>query len=311
MAALIFIDTNILLDFYRVDSGDAALSLLKYFDGNYQRIITTSEVEMEFKKNRQHIILKQISSIKINKSELIKIPSFLRDSRLEKSVKATQAKLNKESGSLIERSLKILKNPSLYDPVYRALQKLFHARKSCHLTRDKKVRFEIREDAKKRFMLGYPPRKDSDTSIVDAINWEWIIHCAKNCSDSIVIVSRDKDYGEHYQNESILNDWLLDEFKDRVGRRRSILLTKRLTEAFKLASISVSQDEERSEEELLEKRYYESNFKNFLINESHVSFRKFWDTTEAKNYITRIMKLDDEKYLNLETNLPDSDDSDN
>lgn len=301
MAALIFIDTNILLDFYRVDSGDAALSLLKYFDGNYQRMITTSEVEMEFKKNRQHIILDQVNSIKINKSELIKIPSFLRDSRLEKSVKVTQAKLNKQSGSLIERSLKILKNPSLYDPVYKALQKLFHARKSCHLTRDKEIRFEIRELAKKRFILGYPPRKDSDTSMVDAINWEWIIHCAKDSTDDIVIVSRDRDYGEHYQKESLLNDWLLEEFKDRVSPRRSILLTKRLTEAFKLASISVSQDEERSEEELLEKRNYESNLKTHWINESILNLNEFRaigklkSYIELKNYITKSIKSDTEE----------------
>lgn len=255
MSYLVFVDTNILLDFYRVDSGDATISLLRYFDGNYSKIITTSEVEMEFKKNRQRVILSSITSIKINKSELISIPAFLRESKLNKSVEITQKKLNVQSASLVDRATKILKYPSRYDPIYKALQRLFKSRGACHLTREKKIRYDIRDLAKKRFMLGYPPRKGSDLSVVDAINWEWIIHCAKNCSDDIVIVSRDTDYGEHYKSDSILNDWLLQEFKERISHRRSIILTRSLSEALKLAAISVSEEEEKSEEKLLEARY--------------------------------------------------------
>lgn len=116
----------------------------------------------------------------------------------------------------------------------------------------------MRKLARKRFTLGYPPRKKTELSIIDAINWEWIIYCANNCSDDIVIVSRDKDFGEHYQNESMLNDWLVQEFKERVSRRRSITLTTRLSEAFRLASIQVSQEEEESEEVLLKRLYLDA-----------------------------------------------------
>ena len=57
MSVLVFIDTNIYLDFYRVRGTDATLSILKHFDENHDRIITTSEVEMEYKKNRQRVTL--------------------------------------------------------------------------------------------------------------------------------------------------------------------------------------------------------------------------------------------------------------
>jgi predicted nucleic acid-binding protein len=51
MAALIFIDTNIYLDFYRYRGGsDTSFSILKHFDENHDRIIITSEIEMEYKK---------------------------------------------------------------------------------------------------------------------------------------------------------------------------------------------------------------------------------------------------------------------
>ena len=41
----------------------------------------------------------------------------------------------------------------------------------------------------------YRHRKKNDTSIGDAINWEWIVHCAENSNAAIHIVSRDSDYG--------------------------------------------------------------------------------------------------------------------
>src|SRR5580765_7471463 len=43
-----------------------------------------------------------------------------------------------------------------------------------------------------------PPRKPNDTSMGDAINWEWIVECAKTLNGSVIIVSRDRDYGVTY-----------------------------------------------------------------------------------------------------------------
>jgi hypothetical protein len=141
----------------------------------------------------------------------------------------------------------------------RSFRDFFKAKKGCHLTRDKKVRFEIRELAEKRFMLGYPPKKPRDNTMVDAINWEWIIYCAQNCPDDVVIISRDTDYGEHHKNRSFLNDWLYQEFKERVSRKRTIVFTRRLAEGFKLAGISVSEEEERVEEKFLSDYMHLSN----------------------------------------------------
>lgn len=258
MSALVFIDTNILLDFYEVDSGDATLPLLKHIQKNHDKLITTSEVEMEFKKNRQRIILKSLNSLKLNKAELISIPAFLRGTKLNLGIKDTQEKLKAQSAALTERAIKILKYPKIHDPVYRTLESLFRDTQFCHLSRDKKLRYDIRRLARKRFSLGYPPRKDSDISLIDSINWEWIIHCAYDSKRDIVIVSRDKDYGEHYGKESILNDWLQQEFKERVSRKRKISLTTRLSEAFKLASITVSEKEEQSELELIQSKYIDN-----------------------------------------------------
>lgn len=110
------------------------------------------------------------------------------------------------------------------------------------------MRFSIRELAKKRFDLGYPPRKEKDTSYGDAINWEWIIYCAQNYANDIIIVSRDSDYGVGYINEHILNDWLNQEFKQRVSRRRKIILTDKLHSAFSYLSITVTKEMKKEED---------------------------------------------------------------
>ena len=58
MASIVFIDTNIWLDFYRVRTRERALSILEHIrPDTHGRFITTAQVEMEFKKNRQRVIL--------------------------------------------------------------------------------------------------------------------------------------------------------------------------------------------------------------------------------------------------------------
>jgi len=280
MSILIFIDTNIYLDFYRVRGTDATLSLLKHFDANRDRIITTSEVEMEYKKNRQRVILESLGNLKQPDFSNLTVPAFFRESKRNKSIIGTQKSLSEQIHKLKDRTAKLLDSPGRNDQVYMALQRLFKVKGRCHLTRTEKVRFKIRELAQKRFILGYPPRKPSDTSIVDAINWEWIVYCAQNCSSDIVIVSRDSDYGVRYGNKSILNDWLLLEFKERVSHKRSILLTAYLTEAFKLASISVSSEEEKSEEVLLKE------IQNFRIKLQHLNLGDLELVLDKLNNIT-------------------------
>ena len=250
MSSMLFIDTNIYLDFYRY-SNDLSLSLLKRVDNNRDIVITTAEVEMEYKKNRQKVILEALGSIRPQSSTQLNIPSFLKESKY----KGTSVRLTKEWNELANRTVsrteKLLESPGRYDPVYRILERLFKEKGACHLTRGKRMRLEIREKAQKRFILGYPPRKANDTSIGDSINWEWIVHCAKESQSDIVVISRDTDYGQHRKEKSFINDWLLQEFKERVGRARSIKLTTRLSEGFRLAGITIPEEEDQAEQKLI------------------------------------------------------------
>ena len=114
------------------------------------------------------------------------------------------------------------------------------------------MRHTIRRLALKRFALGYPPRKPNDTSLGDAINWEWIIHCAKQNANNVVIVTRDEDYGRYFQHDFILNDWLSREFKQRVSRKRTITLTNKLSKGLQAAGIRTTKAERASEDTFLQ-----------------------------------------------------------
>ncbi|MFN3843551.1 MAG: PIN-like domain-containing protein [Rehaibacterium terrae] len=60
---LLFVDTNIWLDFYRARN-DAGLALLKHAEAVADSIIVTYQLESEFKKNRQAAILEGMQELK-------------------------------------------------------------------------------------------------------------------------------------------------------------------------------------------------------------------------------------------------------
>jgi PIN domain-containing protein len=251
MDTLIFIDTNILLDFYRYPQGSAVLSILAHIDGNHDKIITGNQVEMEFKKNRQKVILESIGSLKGPKWETFKIPVIMSEAQPAQIITRSRVQIEKQSQKLQKRIETVLRDPAQHDVVYQTSQRLFRNSSSLNLTRDNRTRFSIRRLAWKRFILGYPPRKADDTSIGDSINWEWVIYCAKKENKNAVIVSRDSDYGSKHGNEPIINDWLLQEFRDRVSRKKKIILTNRLTQGFELAKVSVKPKEAADENRLI------------------------------------------------------------
>lgn len=245
---LLFVDTNIWLDFYRTRS-DAGLTLLNHLEQVSDSLIVTYQLEMEFKKNRQIAVLEGMQELKPPTN--ISRPALFSDA---KAVKALQTSL-KAAGDRV-KTLKakmkaVLEDPSSNDPVYKVCQRVFHAETPLVLTRENKIRHTIRRRAFRRFMHGCPPRKRNDTSMGDSFNWEWMIECAKNESAELVIVSRDADYGVLFEDKAYINDHLKQEFGERVSRRRKILLYTKLSEALKHFKIPVTPQEAKEEESII------------------------------------------------------------
>jgi anion-transporting ArsA/GET3 family ATPase len=214
-------------------------------------IISTSQVEMEYKKNRQTAILESIGEVKKINNVNLSVPAIISDAKAVEMIKKSKKDIDDQQKKLKERIEKILTNPGINDPVYKILQKIFSHKSPINLNRENKQRFTIRRLALKRFMLGYPPRKSNDNSIGDSVNWEWIIKCAETSKKHIIIVTRDTDYGSIHENESFLNDWLKQEFRQRISQQRKLVLTDKLSKAFKLVEIPVTKEMIEEEENVI------------------------------------------------------------
>jgi predicted nucleic acid-binding protein len=253
---LVFVDTNIFLDFYRL-GGDSAKRALVNLEQHSGSLILTDQVWMEFLKNRQKVILQTIKDI--NKPSDQTMPALLNDVQAAKQFTKYQKLGVAHHKKLIQKIEAILKNPSQRDPVYKSLQKLFALASELSLKRPDKRRYTVRRAAMKRFSLGYPPRKDDTLRLGDSINWEWIIECANASKEkaNILIVSRDGDFGANHSQDTFLNDWLRTEFKERVSRQRKIELTNRLSTALKRLDATVRQSDVEEEDRILRKSDFE------------------------------------------------------
>ncbi|HHT0593445.1 TPA: PIN domain-containing protein [Legionella anisa] len=191
----------------------------------------------------------------IEEEKRLIIPAFI-------SEKATSKQLTKHLDTCkndigkIETEYAKVSNDRKKDDVFISIKKIIdRIDKKYYLSRsmngEEKIRFQIRRLAKKRFELGYPPRKPEDTSYVDAINWEWIIiHCAQTYKKHIVIVTRDSDFGIQFKNDFILNDWLNTEFHERVSTKKKIIIFSRLLLALKFLGLDITKQEIDSENEI-------------------------------------------------------------
>jgi hypothetical protein len=245
---LLFIDTNIWLDFYRARN-ETGLQLLEHTEAVIDSIIVTYQLESEFKTNRQAAILEGMKELK-SPAEIPRLGIFS-DAQATKQMHRSAKDVEKRARTLRYRLGRALEKPALHDPVYKACQRVFHKEDDLNLRRGDIRRFAIRRRAFKRFLHGCPPRKKGDTSIGDAFNWEWMIQCAIERKSGLVIVTRDSDYGVTVEKKSYINDHLRQEFSERVSRKRGLLLYPRLSEALKLFKIQVSPQEEQAETELV------------------------------------------------------------
>jgi predicted nucleic acid-binding protein len=249
---LLFIDTNILLDFYR-GRNDAAVSLLEKIDGLHDQTIVTCQVEMEFKKNRQKVITQAITDLKLPDFNF-PVPAFLSDAASVKVVKGMNAGAKKRVENLKKRILLTLEKPKSHDPIYQTVQRLFIFPGNLNLKQDSPEYSRVWRRALRRFLEGRPPRKKDDTSAGDALNWEWIVRCVEQTKRDVIVVSRDADYGVTHGDNSHANDWLVEEIKRRGGARRKIILVDRLAAALKLLAVPVTPAELSVERSLIKRR---------------------------------------------------------
>ena len=112
---LLFVDTNILLDFYRVRS-DTGLHLLNRIDSLHDHIVRTAQVEMEFKSNRQRVICESLNALKPPQFSFSP-PAFLHDTKTVEIINRRMVDTKNRLAQLKKRLKRVMEKPALYDPV--------------------------------------------------------------------------------------------------------------------------------------------------------------------------------------------------
>lgn len=245
---LLFIDTNIWLDFYRARN-ETGLQLLSRVEKIADKLIITYQLESEFKKNRQDAIYEGMKQLK--EPTQIPSPGIFSDATATRVMARNLKEAGKRAKRLHTRLIRALEDPAQHDPVYQVCQRVFQKIDGLTLKRDNPIRRSIRRSAYRRLLHGCPPGKRGDTSYGDAFNWEWMVNCAITMKAGLVIVSRDADYGITIGDKSYINDHLRHEFSDRVSRKRKLLLFTSLSAALKTFHVPVSEKEEQVEKEFV------------------------------------------------------------
>jgi hypothetical protein len=251
---LLFIDTNIWLDFYRAQN-EAYVGMLGKVEGIKEKVIVTHQLETEFKKNRQAVILSTVKLLQEHYPKRVPSVGVLAQAQQFKMLGKDIDNARKRIRKLQDRLVAMVEKPAEKDKVFQAAHRVFHREDDLVLSRDDKdaeKRKELRERAHRRFLHGCPPRKAGDTSFGDALNWEWMIDCALGKTAELVIVSRDADYGVTHDGKSYINDHLWHEFASRVSKKRKLLLYTRLSDALKHFKVTVTPAQVKAEEDLVE-----------------------------------------------------------
>ena len=162
MDALLFVDTNILLDFYRIQKSDISMKYLEQLEACKERLIIGSQIEMEYKKNRQKVIVESLKQFSTPDWGKLSTPALVTGLQASKMIEKKRKEITNQYKVVNTKIQKILTNPSQNDPVFQFLQRLFRINFPYNLNRESKRRFSIRRLARKRFCLGYPPRKSAD-----------------------------------------------------------------------------------------------------------------------------------------------------
>lgn len=180
----IFIDTNILLNFYHLSGPDLdeLLKVIKLAENKKLNVLVPMQVRDEFLRNRENVIRDALNQFAKTKA-VSSVPNLVRTNpkwpELRKAIQGVND-LVKELQE--ETNTEIADNKLKADEVIRSLFT------QCP---PKSISSKVVERAKLRMALGNPPGKEE--SLGDAINWEWLLDTLPAKSD-LTIISMDGDY---------------------------------------------------------------------------------------------------------------------
>lgn len=273
----IFIDTNIILDFYRINNKNSINEILKEIKKYKKYFISTKQSQDEFLRNRDRTITDFIEEIK---KQNYKVHTNNVIATLDSYTEYHESiiKANTNTRKIIEELNKLIENPDidLIYKIYLDLNETAYNRTN-----------EIIERAYRRKIIGNPPTSKKETC-GDEIIWETLL---EYCNADLIIVSRDSTFSTNY-------NFLNSEFKK--NKNRTLKVVDSITKAIELNQEQPPKELELVESDLiLESNLQEygqvqedSNWANIIYN----ALIRLRNEAKLQDIYEEVKKIIEEKY---------------
>lgn len=252
--SMLFVDTNVYLDFYRISGSDPSMGLLEKLRAHADRVISTSQIHDEFLTQRQVVLLRTVEQLKKVVGEKPVVPAILMDMPEAARLAANHEERRGDLKKLMARLKELVADPRKGDEVFFAVGDLTDPKSDLCLDPEDEEWELLVTLARQRRERGVPPGKPDAHTIGDALNWEWLVHCAEERREDITIVSRDSDFGFKLDDSWIVHERLSMEFNGLVDHRCSVSLTDKLSVALEGLHVEVSKSERDAEQKLIDLR---------------------------------------------------------
>ena len=275
----VFIDTNILLNFYHFskDELDALNNVFASHEHGSAIVHLTEQVFDEFKRNRESKIkdaLRRFKEVKF----VAQLPSFMKGYEEYADIQRLCGFLQNKQRTILEKvDADITAKSLLADQL---IGDIFQRSEINNTTR------EIYEKATMRMDIGNPPGKDG--SIGDAINWVMLLESVPN-GDDLHIISEDGDFYSTL-NEDAANPFLEEEWKEK---KSSYLHVYRTLSAFmKLHFDGVAFSYDKDKEALIDALRFSPNFVNTHILISELETYSYFSLKEIERILSAVIEND-------------------
>lgn len=253
----LFLDTNILLDFFRFGADDLieVRKLLTLIDDDEVRLFSNQLLRDEVSRARDAEIAKSLEELRAQKFNL-KAPNYCSDLEELTALKSALKTANERHTDLLKAlKAKISSKTIAADVLLADLN---------DKASDIDITPELLNLAQQRQMFNNPPRKRKD-SVGDSLHWEALM--TTDSGVNFHIVSRDGDFGSDLEPEKI-KDFLLDEWKRKFNAYASITLHKSLSDFFRVKFPDIKLSELAEKSSLIAQLQSSPNFAttHFLIS---------------------------------------------
>lgn len=200
----IFIDTNIVLDFYRINNKKSIKEILKEIMKYKKYFISTKQSKDEFLRNRDRTIRDFVEELK-RQNYNVHANNIIATLDTYDEYANSIEKANKNTKIIVSKVNELIENPEidLIYKIYLNLNEVTYERTDA-----------IVESAMKRKMIGNPPTSNKYTC-GDEIIWESIL---EYCNEDLIIVSRDSTFVDNY-------NFLNMEFNEKKGKKLKVVDT--------------------------------------------------------------------------------------